>query len=101
MAKSTKSKTSTTSIYNATVYSVVNDKVSGCFVANVNENGKMLRSNWIQCTGYEGTEVYDEYLRLCHPNEDFVIVKDNGQGYKDRLCGLMLPPEYLAAAIQK
>ena len=80
--------------YNATVYSKINGKVVGTFIAQVNDEGKMLRSNWVQGTRYDGTDIYDMYLRLRFPNEEFEIVQDGGQGYRDRLSGLALPPAY-------
>jgi hypothetical protein len=84
--------------YNATVFQTWNDlEGHATFLADVNEEGKMLRSNWIQFTQYDGTPVYDEYIRARHPESIFTIVRDGGQGYKDRLLGLALPPDYLAA----
>lgn len=80
--------------YNASVYQKMEKGGSGVFVAEVNENGKMLRSNWIQFTGFEGTEKYDEYIRARFPGDQFAIVKDNCQGYKNSLRGLALPPTY-------
>jgi hypothetical protein len=71
--------------YNASVFCKVNGKLSGVFCAEVNEHGKMLRSNFAQCTGYEGTEAYDTYLRLRFPNEEYVILLDNCQGYKSAI----------------
>jgi len=79
--------------YNATVYQVRNGKVVSAFMAQVNEEGKLLRSNWLQCTGLEGTPAYDERIRSLVA-ESLSIVHDNGEGYKNCLRGLMLPPSY-------
>ena len=82
--------------YNATVYQSIDGKGFGTFLAEVNEAGKMLRSNWIQFTQYDGTDIYDMYIRMSHEKSEFTIVRDNGQGYKNRLMGLALPPEIAA-----
>ncbi|HZU01575.1 MAG TPA: hypothetical protein VFA10_18040 [Ktedonobacteraceae bacterium] len=84
--------------YNATVYQSENGIVSGTFLAEVNDEGKMLRSNWIQFTKYDGTDVYDLYLRMRFEKSEFTIVRDGGQGYKNKLMGLALPPAYQEAA---
>jgi hypothetical protein len=79
--------------YNATVYREdAEGKPLGVFVAEVNEAGLMLRSNWIQCTGLEGTAAYDAYLK--RTGHTFRVVKDGGAGYRRRLLGLALPPAY-------
>lgn len=78
-------KPATRGKYNASVFCKVNGKLSGVFCAEVNECGKMLRSNFAQCTGYEGSEVYDAYLRLRFPNEEYMIVLDNCQGYRSAI----------------
>jgi hypothetical protein len=83
--------------YNATVHQSIDGKAIGTFLAEVNAEGKMLRSNWIQFTKYDGTDIYDMYIRMSHEKSEFTIVLDGGQGYKNRLMGLMLPPEYLEA----
>jgi len=80
--------------YNATVLRL--DPVTGaelsCFVAEVDEQGRMLRSNAFQFTGLEGSPRYDGYLRRC--GHQFRIVKDDCLGYRQRLLGLQLPPGY-------
>jgi hypothetical protein len=45
------------SAYNATVYRIdpATGEERGVFVAEVDAEGRMLRSNWLQCTGLEGT----------------------------------------------
>jgi hypothetical protein len=66
--------------YNATVTRFDPDtgEAIGCFVAEGDEAGRMLRSNWIQFTGLEGTPAYDEYLR--RQGAEFRIVRDGGEG---------------------
>lgn len=80
--------------YNATVYrrDAETGEVVGVFVAEVDDQGRMLRSNWVQCTGLEGTPQYDEYLRRCGCG--FEVVRDGCAGYTRRLLGLDLPPTF-------
>jgi hypothetical protein len=77
--------------YNATVYYLDGQgNERDVFVAEVDEEGRMLRSNWLQGTGLEGTPRYDEYLRRAgHP---FRVERDGCRGYRRRLLGLALPP---------
>ena len=80
--------------YNATVTRIDPDTgdVIGCFLAEVDAAGKMLRSNWLQFTGLEGTLRYDQYVRRM--GAEFRVVRDGGAGYRRRLLGLALPPAY-------
>jgi hypothetical protein len=80
--------------YNATVYRIDprTGEELGVFVALVDDQGRMLRSNWLQCTGLEGTPRYDEYVR--RTGHTFRIVRDGCRGYRERLAGLNLPPAY-------
>ncbi len=64
----------------------------GVFVAEVDAEGRMLRSNAVQFTGLEGTPRYDEYIRRC--GHRFEVIKDGCAGYRQRLLGLALPPGY-------
>jgi hypothetical protein len=81
------------STYNATVCHLdAGGREIGVFLAEVDAAGRMLRSNWLQCTGLEGTPRYDAYLR--RSGHQFRVVRDGGQGYRDRLRGLCLPPGY-------
>jgi hypothetical protein len=82
--------------YNATVYEKRDGKIIAAFTAYVNENGKMLRSNSVQFSGYEGSEAYDEMLRSRFNDREFYIVLDGCQGYKNALGKLMLPEPYYA-----
>ena len=84
--------------YNATVYRLdaLTGQELGVFVAEVDEQGRMLRSNWLQCTGLEGSPRYDAYLR--RTGDVFRIVRDGCQGYRARLLGLDLPAAYHANA---
>jgi hypothetical protein len=82
-------------MYNATAYEIRNGKRVSCFVVELNEAGKILRSNSVQCTGLEGTEAYDSYLRLSH--KELEIVRDGCDGYRNVVRSLNLPPTYLAA----
>jgi hypothetical protein len=67
-------------------------EVIGCFLAEVDDAGRMLRSNWQQFTGLEGTPKYDAYLRRM--GAEFRVARDGGAGYRRRLLGLALPPAY-------
>jgi hypothetical protein len=80
--------------YNATVTRFDPDtgEAIGCFVAEVDDARRMLRSNWIQFTGLEGTPAYDEYLR--RQGAEFRIVRDGGEGYRRRPLGLNLSPAH-------
>lgn len=101
--------------YNATVYQTWKDSPGrGTFVASVqmmNDRLQMLRSNSIQCTGYEdkiatkdddelgiraGDAIYDWYIRYRNPDHIYEIAMDDCEGYKNRLRGLGLPPAYKA-----
>jgi hypothetical protein len=81
------------SSYNATVYRLEEQgNEVGVLVAEVDGEGRMLRSNWIQFTGLEGTPRYDAYLR--RNGEQFRFERDVDADYRRRLAGLMLPPAY-------
>jgi hypothetical protein len=77
--------------YNATVYRLDarTGALLGVFAAEVDAEGRMLRSTWLRWTGLEGTPRYDAYLR--RTGDTFQIVRDGGEGYRRRLLGL--PPE--------
>jgi hypothetical protein len=64
----------------------------GVFVAEVDVEGRMLRSNAVQFTGLEGRPEYDAYLR--RSGHRFEVLRDGGQEYRRRLAGLALPPAY-------
>jgi hypothetical protein len=80
--------------YNATVIrrDPQTGKELGVFVAEVDAEGRLLRSNAVQFTGLEGSPKYDEYLRRC--GHRFEVLRDGGQEYRRRLLGLALPPSY-------
>jgi hypothetical protein len=79
--------------YNATVYHEdAEGHPLGVIAAEVDAEGRMPRSNWIQCTGLEGTPAYDAHLR--RTGHVFRVVRDGGAGYRQRLLGLALPPAY-------
>src|SRR5262245_25156016 len=82
------------SCYNATVYRTdpATGEELGVFAAEVDAAGRMLRSNWLQCTGLEGTPRYDAYLR--RSGHVFRVDRDGAAGYRRRLLGLALPPAY-------
>jgi hypothetical protein len=81
-------------MYNATVYRIDPQTGGelGVFLAEVNEEGGMLRSNSVQFTGLEGTPRYHDYL--LRGGHTFRIERDGGRGYRERLAGLGLPPAY-------
>jgi hypothetical protein len=85
---------SSRSSYNATVerLDAKTGEVLGVFVAEVDDAGKMLRSNSVQFSGLEGTPQYDAYLR--RTGDQFRITKDGGAGYRQRILKLALPPAY-------
>lgn len=87
--------------YTHTVYKTYREGplagTTSCFVAEVDANGQMLRSNAITCTGYEGATfpadhdtypnraAYDLYLReIRFPECDFQI-EAGTDGYKNFL----------------
>lgn len=94
-------------MYNATVTETWSDGTVGTFVAEVAMiNGKlqMLRSNALQCTGYEGktgtlkagsladkygyeVAFYDVYYRESNPTKKLEIVLDNCEGYRNQFKG--------------
>jgi hypothetical protein len=81
------------SSYNATVYRLDEQgNEVGVFVAEVDGEGRMLRSNWLQFTGLEGAPRYDAYLR--RTGGRFHVKRDGGAGYRRRLAALMLPPDH-------
>jgi hypothetical protein len=90
-------------VYNATVYVYRNGQYESVFVAEVNERGEMLRSNHLQCTGFEGKYLkdgraaYDVYYRMRFPDRELQIVRDGGEGYKRKIMGLAVPPTYKLA----
>jgi hypothetical protein len=67
-------------------------RVIGCFLAEVDDAGRMLPSNWVQFTDLEGTPKYDAYVRRL--GAEFRVARDGGEGYRRRLLGLALPPAY-------
>jgi hypothetical protein len=71
----------------------------GVFLAEVDEQGRMLRSKAVQFTGLEGTPSYDDYLR--RSGDRFEVTRDGGEGYRRRLLGLALPPAYQRRAKRK
>lgn len=81
--------------YNATVYRSLASGGESTFVAEVDDAGRMLRSNAIQCTGYEGTPAYDTYVRGgAFAGDTLRIVRDGMAGYRARLSRMALPPTY-------
>ena len=75
--------------YNATVRRHDHDgNLISVFTAEVNDAGRMLRSNAVQCTGLEGSERYDAYVRAVAFNGyDLRITRDQCAGYKAFLFG--------------
>ena len=80
--------------YNATVRRIdpLTGEEIGIFLAEIDEAGRMLRSNAIQFSGLEGTVRYDQYLR--RTGHRFDVTRDGGEGYRRRLLGLAVPPAY-------
>ena len=66
-------------MYNA---SILDNETQGISVAEVS-NGKIYRSNAVQFTGLEGSNKFDSYFRISHPN--ITILIDDCKEYKDRL----------------
>jgi hypothetical protein len=71
----------------------------GVFLAEVDEQDRMLRSNAVQFTGLEGSVRYDQYIRRC--GDRFEVTRDGGDDYRRRLLGLALPPAYQLRAKRK
>ncbi len=83
------------STYNASVFRVdpATGQELGVFLAEVDAEGRMVRSNSVQFTGLEGKAAYDSYLRRC--GHEFRVERDGGEAYRRRLLGLALPPAYM------
>lgn len=82
--------------YNATIRSYDREgKPYGVFVGEV-EDGVILRSNFLQFTGLEGTPYYHRLIEEDHRRfgRTFEIVLDGCRGYKRGLRALALPPAY-------
>jgi hypothetical protein len=75
--------------YNATVYrSDADGNHVSTFTAEVTPGGVMLRSNAVQCTGLEGDERYDAYVRrVAFAGHVLRIELDGCAGYKRQLFG--------------
>jgi hypothetical protein len=82
--------------YNATAYRIdpAPGQAIGCLVAEVDEQGRMLRNNAVPFTGLEGRPEYDAYLR--RTGYTFRIERDGGAGYRQRRLGLARPPGYVS-----
>jgi len=83
-------------MYNDTIRQVKSDgTVYSTFIGYV-EDGKILRASAVQCTGYEGTDKYDYYIRNLAANQgcSLEIILDGGQCFKKMLSELNLPPAY-------
>ena len=69
--------------YNATVYRSKDGKHVSTFVAEATPAGVLLRSNAVQCTGLEGSERYDAYVRrVAFAGCTLRIELDGCAGYK-------------------
>jgi hypothetical protein len=75
--------------YNATVYrSSADGQHVSTFVAEATPAGTMLRSNAVQCTGLEGSERYDAYVRsVAFAGHVLRVELDGCAGYKRQLSG--------------
>ena len=85
--------------YNATVYryDAEGNEVS-VFAADATWDGVMLRSNAVQCTGLEGTEAYDAYVRrYAFEGYTLMVTQDDGEGYRRRISRLGIPATYRSA----
>ena len=78
--------------YNTTVYRYRDGQEIGCFVAEVDSQGRMVQSSAVQFSGLEGSEHSDRYLRSC--GDEFHVVKDDCTGFRARIAGLVLPATY-------
>jgi hypothetical protein len=85
-------------MYNATVYRYdTNGKHVSTFTAQATPAGVLLRSNAVQCTGLEGSEAYDAYVRRnAFAGYALRVELDGCAGYRNALRGLALPPAYAA-----
>jgi hypothetical protein len=75
--------------YNATVYrSDADGNHVSTFAAEVTPAGVLLRSNAVQCTGLEGDERYDAYVRrVAFGGHTLRVETDGCAGYKRQLSG--------------
>ena len=82
--------------YNATVYRADADgNHVSVFAAEATPAGVLLRSNAVQCTGLEGSEAYDGYVRtVAFAGHVLRVHVDGAEGYRSALRGLALPPSY-------
>lgn len=83
-------------MYNATIREIKSDGTLYSVFAGYIKDGKILRSNAIQCTGFEDTDYYDFYIRTLVAKYDhkLEIVMDECKGYKEFISELNLPPTY-------
>jgi hypothetical protein len=75
--------------YNATVYRADADgNHVSTFTAEATPAGVMLRSNAVQCTGLEGSERYDAYVRsVAFAGHTLRVELDGCAGYKRQMSG--------------
>ena len=75
--------------YNATVYRSDQDgRHVSTFVAEATPDGTLLCSNAVQCTGLEGSERYDAYVRaVAFAGHTLRVELDGCAGYKRQLSG--------------
>jgi len=75
--------------YNATVYrSDADGRHVSTFTAEATPDGILLRSNAVQCTGLEGDERYDAYVRrVAFAGHSLRVELDGCAGYKRQLFG--------------
>jgi hypothetical protein len=82
--------------YNATVYrSDADGNHVSTFTAEATPAGVLLRSNAVQCTGLEGDERYDAYVRaVAFAGHTLRVEIDGCAGYRAAVSGMALPYTY-------
>jgi hypothetical protein len=68
-------------MYNATLYQIdpTTRATIGIYLAEIDAEGKIVRSTWRQETGHEGTAEYEGMLLTTDCS--FHVVPDGGQGF--------------------
>jgi hypothetical protein len=83
-------------MYNATVYRSDHDgNLISVFAAEATDDGAMLRSSAVQCTGYEGGRQYDSYVRsVAFAGCQLRVELDGAAGYRQQISRLAMPATY-------
>jgi hypothetical protein len=80
--------------YNSTIFRIRGDRLISACVAEVDGEGRILRSNALQCTGAEGTPAYEARLMSLF-GDDRIVVEPDTRGYRRFLTGDINPDDYV------